>query len=112
MPQELNYVEIIDNLVQKTDQGKLGWKPTVEENAFICVLEGEFTFRIIRFDYQGTDRCVFSMTDKGSAEIFRLASDRYDFYFDKLAQLHEAARRYALDVERKVKRVSDILDRI
>jgi hypothetical protein len=98
--------------VQKTEQGKLGWKPTADENAFICVLEGEFTFRIVKFVYEGDDRCVFSMTDKANNEIFADSGSPGGFWFRKLAELHEVARRSALDVEDKVNKVTDILKRI
>jgi hypothetical protein len=112
MARPLNYDEIIDNLVRKTEEGKLSWNPTVDENAFVCVLEGEFTFKIVEFPYEGEERVAFSMTDKANSEIFRLAASIGDRFYQKLAELHEVARRAALDVEGKLNQVSDILKRI
>ena len=109
MARPLNYDEIIDNLVQKTEQGKLSWNPTAQENAFVCVLEGEFTFRIVRFPYQNEERVALSMTDKSNSEIFLLAASVGELFYEKLGDLHEVARRAALDVEGKLNQVSDIL---
>jgi len=112
MARPINYEEIIDNLAQKTEQGKLSWSPTGQENAFICVLEGEFTFRIVRFEYQNEERVAFSMTDKTNTEIFQLAASLGERFYQRLADLHEVARRSALDVEVKLNQVSEILKRI
>lgn len=112
MPRDLGYDEVIDNLIQKTEDGKLGWQSTAEDSKFICVLEGEFTFSITKFDYQGDDRCYFSMTDSSNAEIIGLGASFGEFRYNKLAELHEVARRSALDVHRKVDHAADILRKI
>lgn len=112
MARPLDYDEIIDNVVLKTEEGKISWNPTVDENAFICVLEGEFTFRIAKFPYEGEERVAFSMTDRANSEIFRLSAPFGDRLYQKLSELHEVARRAALNVEGKLNQVSDILRRI
>jgi uncharacterized cupin superfamily protein len=113
VPRPINYDEIIDGLSQKTEQGKLSWKPTVDDNAFICVLEGEFTLRIVKFPYDGQERVAFSMIDKGNSEVVALSVGENDeLRYRKLADLHEVARRSAFDVEGKVKKIKDILGRL
>jgi hypothetical protein len=112
MARPLNYDEIIDNLAQKTEQGKLSWSPTSQDDAFVCVLEGEFTFRVVKFEYRNEERVAFSMTDKTNSEIFQLAASFGEAFYQKLNNLHEVARRAALDVEVKLNQVSDILKRI
>jgi hypothetical protein len=97
MPRPLEYDEIIDNLVKKTEEGKLSWSPTVDENTFVCVLEGEFTLKIVKFEYQEQDRVALSMPDKANSEIFLQAASSYESGYGKLCVFSPASREMFLN---------------
>jgi hypothetical protein len=114
MPEEVEVAEILQRVIQKTDEGKLGWQRTVNDTTFICVVEGDYTFSIQRFAHEGNDRVAFWMTDNENDEVFRLAGG-YGFPLDpgySLTQLFDKARMAALDIKRKLREAASILDRI
>ncbi len=115
MPDEVNGAEILERVLLKTDEGKLGWQKTANESTFICVVEGDFTFSIHRFEYQGDDRVAFWMTDKENEEVFRLVGfygNPYREHSKALTDLYDKARILALDIKRKIREAASILDRI
>jgi len=114
VPEPINYDEIIDRLTEKTDEGKVNWEQVYSLNKFSCTVDGEFTFSIEksgRFGQEGTFMRL-SMTDKENNEIFQVEHDVEYPLGRKLGDLHEAARRRALNVEDKIKAVKNILNRI
>ncbi len=75
-------------------------------------MDGEFTFKIEKWQEAEGTAVRLSMTDKEDNESFRL-STTVDYPFGrKLGDLHEAARRRALNVEDKITAVKNILNRI
>ncbi|MBZ5680742.1 MAG: hypothetical protein LAO24_11630 [Acidobacteriia bacterium] len=112
MPQPINYDEIISRLVQKTEEGKISWSQVFSSNTFTCTVEGEFTFRIAKWVQQEETFVRLSMTDKENNEIFQVEQDVDYALGRKLSDLHEAARRVALNVEEKINAAKDILGRI
>jgi len=127
MPEEINGIEILRRVLRKTQEAKLGWQKTADENTFICVVEGDYTFSIRRFDYEGETRIAFWMTDNENEEVFRLSGsyepafqprslgqmfDADKAYSPELTQLYDSARSLALDVKRKLREAAAVLDRI
>jgi hypothetical protein len=113
VPEPIKYDEIIESLLQKTDEGKLTWNQVFSTNSFTCTLDGEFTFRVDKWDDRDQDRWFrLSMTDKENNEIFQVERMDRNFGSKKLSDLHEAARRTALNVEEKINTVKNILGRI
>jgi hypothetical protein len=81
-------------------------------NKFTCSVDGEFTFRVEKWEEPDGTYVRLSMADKEDNEIFQFAQD-VDYPSGKrLADLHEAARRKALNVDEKINAVKTILDRI
>ena len=115
MPEPINYDEIVDGLVQKTDEGKIAWSQVYSENNFSCVLEGgEFTFKVEkRYDHDADETSLsLTMNDNQGNEIFRVDAPERLALGRKLSNLHESARRQALDVEQKISAVKNILKKI
>jgi uncharacterized protein YjaZ len=112
VPQPINYDEIIGRLVQKTEEGKIGWSQVFSSNTFTCTVESEFTFRVEKWVQQEDSIVKLSMTDKENNEIFQVEQDTGYALGRKLSDLHEAARRVALNVEEKINAARDILGRI
>ncbi len=114
MPEPINYDEIIERLTQKTEEGKVGWAQVYSLSKFTCTVDGEFTFSIEKYQPFGREGTFvrLSMTDKENNEIFQVEQDIDSALGIKLGELHEAARRRALNVEDKITAVKNILDRI
>jgi len=109
----LNYNDIIDQLNEATEQKKVKWEPVFSENAFLCVLKGEFTFKIGAFQYQGEERVFLAMTDKENTEVFRIVETAaFGPLGMKLSALHELARRDAVGVDEKIDAAKSILKNI
>lgn len=113
MPEPIKYDEIIESLLEKTDQGKVSWSQVFSTNSFTCTLDGEFTFRVDKWRDRDEDTWVrLSMTDKENNEIFQVERIESNLGGKKLSNLHEAARRTALNVDEKINAVKNILGRI
>lgn len=110
MPQPINYDEIIESLTLKTDEGKISWTQVFSTSAFTCSVDAEFTFKVQRSVRSDGTYYRLTMTDKENNEIFDVEEDAD--YGRRLGNLHEAARRVALNVEDKVNAVKAILKRI
>jgi hypothetical protein len=113
VPEPINYDEIVDRLIQKTEEGKINWQQVFSTTKFTSTVDGEFTFKVERWQENEDTYARLSMTDKEDNEIFQVEADT-DFgeFGRKLGTLHEAARRKALNVEDKIKAAKSILDRI
>jgi hypothetical protein len=114
MPEEIDETEILQRVLQKTKDGKLGWQKTVEEQTFVCVVEGDYTFSISFFEYEGDHRIAFWMTDKENEEVFRVVGlyGSMSQVGKNLTELYDKARSLALDIPRKLREAASILDRI
>jgi hypothetical protein len=78
---------------------------------------GSYVFRIYWLDEQGDITVTLRMIDDRGSEIFRVALTddpttltKYRITVSALKELHELARRKALNVEQKVEDVSSVLD--
>jgi hypothetical protein len=114
VPEPIDYNEIIDRLTQKTEEGKVNWEQVYSLNKFSCTVDGEFTFSIEKFQRFGQEDTIvrLSMTDKENNEIFQVEHDVEYPVGRRLGDLHEVARRRALNVEDKINAVKNILNRI
>jgi len=115
------YLPGISKLLEKTKERKIEWKGTYESAAFICALEGEYSFEIQKGKTSsGNSYRRLTMKDREQGEVFvafavyptSTSSRENDDLFATLDQLFEQARRTALDVDKKVSDVSNILDKI
>jgi hypothetical protein len=115
------YLPVISKLLAKTTERKIEWKGTYESSTFICALEGEYSFEIEKGKSgSGNWYRKLTMKDREEGEVFvaraifptQNSSNENDELFQTLDDLYEQARRVALDVDKKVNAVSDILDKI
>jgi hypothetical protein len=115
------YLPIITKLLAKTKAGRVEWKGTFDSTTFICALEGEYSFEVERGkNSSGVWFCKLTMRDSSAADIFVLrafaptqtSSQQNDETYQVLDDVYDSARRIALDIDKKLADVSDILDKI
>jgi hypothetical protein len=112
----INYEPLISALLQKSHEGKIDWRETAEDEAFIASVKGEMTFEIRR---RG-DTCELIAKNGRGKTLFRLdepftlpsafwSSDDYheadqlgDVPITTLGQLHSTARRVAMRVDEQL----------
>jgi len=111
-----DYNPIIDKLMAKTVEGTLTWSPSYEENTFIAVLEGVFTFQIGK---PRTDAVTFMMKDSKDNKLVEMIChdvppyqmhEGHNEYYQKVAALYEEVRVAALDVNNKLAAAQGLLD--
>jgi hypothetical protein len=119
MPNE--YLPLIGKLLDKTIARKIEWKSTYDSAIFVCALEGEYSFEIEKGqNSSGNFYRKLTMKDKDNGEMFvasaivptSATTNENDQLFQILDDLYDQARRVALDVDKKVNEVSNILDKI
>ena len=89
--------DILDTLIERTDQGKVPWKPTVATEVFTAAL-GSYSVLI---EGRGSPNAGLRVLNKAGDEIDRLANlaGTGPGWQSKLSELYEKARRAALDVD-------------
>jgi len=115
------YLPLIAKLLEKTKGRKVEWKGTYESTTFICALEGKYSFEIEKGVTSNRNPYRrLTMKDNLEGEVFVAfavvpdvdTSDQNDQLFQMLDELYQQARRVALDIDRKVDEISDILDKM
>jgi hypothetical protein len=115
------YLPVIAKLLDRTKARKIEWKGTYESTTFICALEGEYSFEIEKRKFSGGNWFrSLTMKDKDGEMVFvaqAFAPDsetsiENDQLYTTLDELYEQARRIALDIDKKLTDVSEILDNI
>lgn len=90
--------EILTKLAESTDQGKIDWKPTVNEQAFMAAI-GNLSV-VIQWEIGSYP--LLKILDSSGSEIDRPDGQTHSESRDDLFELHEQARRIALQVDRKL----------
>jgi len=113
------YAEIVSKLHQKTKAGRLLWEP--RSDGFSCSLRestaDNFSFFISEQERTRGPVVFLSMYDADSNAIFRVhstslpTSPTEETLSDSLRELYTLARRQALKIDKKLRSVSDLLDR-
>ena len=93
--------DIVEKLAERTEQDRVPWKPTADEQAFAASL-GNLSV-LISPDYRG--RIKLSVLDEKGMEI-----DYADRPQSALMDLHSSARRRALGTDRRLAELWDALD--
>lgn len=98
--------QVVDNLLQRTLQNKIWWKPTAIETSFAAVV-GSFSAVVSLHEHPGEIDMEprLRVLDREGKEI-----DRYDastvgasqVTSDKLGSLYKSARRVALNVDQQL----------
>lgn len=99
---------IIAKLIERTDQGKVAWKPTAGEQAFVAVI-GNTSVGVAKDLLHNPELRVL---DRVGREIYALDGRQSEEYRKDLAQLHEKARRFALGVDRQLDELLAELERV
>jgi hypothetical protein len=114
-----DYSPIIFKLLEKSESGKVGWEVNTPYDNFRAELEEGFVFSVDRETDQGDTTYTVRMRDGDRRTIFDLSlTDDPETMINRrplykaLETLYDLARRKALNVDQKVERVSEILERI
>jgi hypothetical protein len=114
-------LQVVNKLLEKTKERKIEWKGTYDSTTFICAIEGEFSFEIEKGKTtSGRGFRRLTMKDREDGEVFveraiapsTDTSMSQDRVWDILDDLYEQARRVALDIDKKVSDVTNLLDKI
>ncbi|MGE0407329.1 MAG: hypothetical protein AB7O65_13620 [Candidatus Korobacteraceae bacterium] len=107
----------IDKVITKTAQGRIPWKAMSESDAFTASIEQEFTLTVRRPEAQ---EFSFEVRDRLGNRLLDLTGEKSQAWeqgyeqavedFERLRQLFEAARRFALDVDNQLLRANTLLD--
>jgi hypothetical protein len=107
---------VVSALLKKSQEGKIDWRETAEDEAFIASVRGEMTFEIVR---RG-DQCELIAKDQRGKTLFRIDEPvvlpQIDWTPDDhreadqtgwmptttLGQLHSIARRVAMRVDERL----------
>lgn len=103
--------DVIAKLIERTDQGKVPWKPAADEQTFIAVI-GDASVTVSKDTVLGAGMRVL---DKSGREIYALGAIFRQLDGKEsgdLLQLHEKARRYALGVDRQLDELLAELERV
>jgi hypothetical protein len=115
-----DYSSIVLKLLEKSIAGKVEWKQLGAGSNFLANLDEGFSFEIQQSFSKIDTTYTLVMRDSESRVVFDLSltddpetmiSDRQLLY-EALGNLYDLARRKALNVDEKVERVSEILERI
>lgn len=104
--EESNMNLLIDTLIERTEQAKLKWSRTLQEDTFHCAVKGEQTFEI-------------SSNDQGSVQVLKvrdrdghLAIKHTTCGDAKMRELHDLARMDALGTAEGVNRSLQLLNQL
>jgi len=100
----------LDEVVEKTRDGKIPWEVTANEAEFIAALGGKFTLSVSEesgTDGWGRDSITYRLVLKDSSErvLTRLSGDDQNVAADAMYDLYQTARRRALKVDLKIDQV-------
>ena len=107
-------IDVIDKLLERTNQNKIGWKSTVTENTFIAVVgKLGLSIRLPR-PASINDIVQFRVLDKTGEVVQELNADPIGngATYYKLRELHQKARGIALDDESRLDELLAELDKV
>ncbi len=93
--------DIITKLLERTNEGKVSWKTSVDEKTFTAVIGSTSTLLSANDDALGNQQVRFRILDKQGREIERYDSlHQHDAEIGaRLRELYTKAKRVALGVE-------------
>ena len=112
-----DYKVFAQKLLAKTEEGKILWKDTFDNDLFFATLEDKYTCQISK-GLRG--RIALAVQDESEAQLFSLAADYpnqettppNDEIYDILESLYDRARRIALHIDEKVAEATNLLDHL
>ena len=93
--------DIISKLLERSNEGKVSWKTSVDEKTFTAVVGSTSTLVSARDDALGNQQVQFRILDKQGREIERYDTlHQYDTEIGaSLRELYTKAKRVALEVD-------------
>jgi hypothetical protein len=88
--------KLIDKLIELSEQGKVSWQETADENTFLASVN-KFVVTIAKPDYQSGYEFVVTDQVGRTLEEARAIGNQ-DAYYERLGLLQELARRSARNV--------------
>jgi hypothetical protein len=116
MPLQEQTAKLVDKLIELSEQGKVNWQETAEEDAFLASV-GKFVVTAAKADLQYPGY-TFTIADQvGRILEEARVEDRgtyegADHYYSRLAALFEMARRQALKVDEALTEMLSSLEQI
>ena len=115
MQATIEYEPVVTKLLEKSQQGRLNWEKRGWRE-FACEIEGQYTFASTETE----DGYGLTMKDSFGDVIFSISSEEAIVYddpkkeelFNMLRDLHELARKKALNVDEKIATATGLLDKI
>jgi hypothetical protein len=95
---------LIDTLIERTEQGKLKWNRTTQEDTFHCAVRGEQTFEVSSNE-QGSVQVLKVRDRDGNLAIKHTTSGDA-----RMKELHEVARIDALGIADGVSKSLELLN--
>ncbi|MBM3776355.1 MAG: hypothetical protein FJW37_14515 [Acidobacteria bacterium] len=111
MPKAASFFQ---EILLKTNQGRIKWEPTAHEGTFVTSIGGEFTVRIARQRRPDVLQPNYHMIvkDKDNREILRIQEGVDNLEGSQFEELFLKASSQALDVDDKLDRFLTELQRL
>lgn len=109
--------QIISNLLQATSEGKLNWEESKVKNEFFTVV-GDYSISIFKLLDDGAFQMIFPDTVCAKMSFIDAKGETFDNItvistkgadYQRLSQLHEAAKRSATGADKKLNEILSIL---
>jgi hypothetical protein len=107
----------LDKLITKSQQGRVPWRPATESDMFTASLGTEFTVTVSK---TGVHMFAFELRDQRDQKLIQMSAGKTEAWeqgyeealehYDRLRQLYEVARDFALDVPKQLTRAETLLD--
>jgi len=116
MREDLKAQQLFEEVLQKTETGRIRWEPTAKENLFIAPIGGQFTLAVsenAREDGYGNEytQVVLVLKDK-ERELITVTTDIEGVEDFRMRQLYELARRLANKVDDQIDKVLGELSKL
>ena len=109
------YRELIDKIIERTNEGKIKWETTSDSLKFLCKI-GDRTVVVYSYVYNfnptGMDlNCIsFEILDFFGEKIDGIYVDESELDFAKMTDLYDMARRNALRIDQTIRDLLDALE--
>jgi hypothetical protein len=98
---DVKAVAFLQELLLKTREGKIRWRPTASEQTYVSAFAGKFGLAISSNAYLSAESipsCVLKVDDRGR-EVIRIEPEEPGVLADDLEKLFEAVQKQALAVD-------------
>lgn len=104
-------LEFLRGVAEKTERRRIPWQPTATDD-LVAAIGGEFTLRLFPCGEDYGPLYALQLRDAQGRELVRLDSAYADDVRTALSQLYETAKQQALQVDEKVEKLLEVLERL